>query len=56
MTELEARLWLCLMELVSQVDEDCPHEYRTRHLEETLLDAIDLINEVHEKAKGEVNE
>jgi hypothetical protein len=51
MSELEARLWMCLMELVSQVDEDCPHEYRTRHLKDALSDAIDLINEVHEIAK-----
>ena len=43
MTELEAKLWLCLMVLTQQVNEDCPHEYRTRHLEDAIWEANDLI-------------
>jgi len=52
MTELEKKLWVCLIGLVGQVDEDCPQEYRTRHLKEALEEAKDLLNEMNEKAKG----
>ena len=51
MTELEAKLWLCLMVLTQQVNEDCPHEYRTRHLEDALWEAKDLINKMYDIAK-----
>lgn len=52
MTELEKRLLICLMGLAEQVDEDCPHNYRTKHLVEALQDADELIIEVMEKMKG----
>lgn len=51
MTELEKRLWICLMGLAEQVDEDCPQEYRTRHLVEALQEADDLCQEMWSIAK-----
>jgi hypothetical protein len=45
MEEIEKRLLICLMELLHQVDEDCPQEYRTKHLKEAMKDANDLIIE-----------
>lgn len=45
MSEIEKRLLICLMELLSQVDEDCPQENRTKHLREAMQDAHDLILE-----------
>jgi hypothetical protein len=43
MSELEKQLFNCLLELLTQVREDCPQEYRTRHLEDAMQDANDLI-------------
>ena len=37
--------------LLSNVDEDCPHEYRTRHLEETMTESHDLISRYRESTK-----
>jgi len=45
MSELEKQLLVCLMELLYQVDEDCPQEYRTKHLKDAMQDAHDLILE-----------
>ena len=33
-------------ELIVQVDEDCPSEYRTKHLRDAMLTAIKLLNEI----------
>jgi hypothetical protein len=43
MSELEKQLFNCLLELLTQVREDCPQEYRTRHLQTAMDDANDLI-------------
>lgn len=32
-----------LKDLLEQVDEDCPHEYRTRHLEDAMANAGDVL-------------
>jgi hypothetical protein len=45
MSEIEKRLLICLMELLHQVDEDCPQEYRTQHLKDAMQDARELILE-----------
>ena len=37
--------------LLSNVDEDCPHEHRTRHLEETMMESHDLISRYRESVK-----
>jgi hypothetical protein len=39
------------MELYVQVDEDCPPEHRTRHLEDAIDEARILIGEVTTKMK-----
>jgi hypothetical protein len=46
MTELEKRLWMCLLQLAEQADEDCPQHHRTTHFNEALRDADYLINEM----------
>jgi hypothetical protein len=51
MTELEKQLLNCLMELYVQVDEDCPHEYRTKHLHDAIEEARCLIDEMVTKMK-----
>jgi hypothetical protein len=51
MTELEKQLMVCLMELLSQVDEDCPHEYRTEHLLTAMQDAKELIELQQQRMK-----
>jgi hypothetical protein len=43
MNELEKKLFNALMDLLTQVREDCPKEYRTKHLEAAIWDANDLI-------------
>jgi len=43
MNALEKKLFNCLIELLTQVREDCPQEYRTKHLETAIWDANDLI-------------
>lgn len=43
MSELEKQLFNCLLELLTQVREGCPQEYRTRHLEDAIWEANDLI-------------
>ena len=35
-----------LHELAVHVDQDCPVEYRSKHLKETLQDAYEFIEEV----------
>ena len=37
-----------LSTLVTQVDEDCPQEYRTSHLKNAISDATELVNAFHE--------
>jgi len=34
-----------LRELVEQTDEDCPQEYRSRHLKEILWEAREFLKE-----------
>tara|TARA_R110000751_G_scaffold235329_1_gene336781 strand:+ start:439 stop:588 length:150 start_codon:yes stop_codon:yes gene_type:complete len=34
-----------LKELVVQVDEDCPNEYRTRHLRDCMSEVYEFIKE-----------
>jgi hypothetical protein len=46
MTDLEKKLFNCLSELLTQVDEDCPHEYRTTHLQTAMQDAKELLEGV----------
>lgn len=41
----EYRLWVALSYLLEQVDEDCPQEYRTKHLLEAMEDAKELLDE-----------
>ena len=43
MSELEKKLFNSLMELLTQVREDCPQEYRTKHLEDAMWEANDLL-------------
>ena len=52
MSEIEKRLLICVMEMLSQVDEDCPQEYRTTHLQTAMQDAQELIDEELAKMKG----
>lgn len=40
--ELTRAIYL-LSELVSQTDEDTPHECRSRHLEDSMKDAHDFV-------------
>ena len=35
-----------LVQLNEQVDEDCPSEYRTRHLREAMQDAAEFIEKL----------
>lgn len=51
MTELEKRLWMCLLQLAEQADEDCPQEFRTTHFNEALEEANELINEMWEMSR-----
>ena len=51
MTELEKKLWICLMGITHQADEDCPHEYRTRHFDDALFEAQELLEEMNDLAK-----
>jgi len=51
MTELEKKLLNCLMELYVQVDEDCLHEFRTRHLHDAIEEARCLIDETIQLTK-----
>ena len=46
MTELERKLWMCLMGLANHADEDCPQEFRTRHFDEALEEANELLTEM----------
>lgn len=39
----EQELLECMMEIVTQADEDMPKEYRTKHFKTALEDAKDLI-------------
>ena len=41
----EDKLVIMLKCLIEQVEEDCPVEYRTRHLVEAIEDAKELIKE-----------
>jgi hypothetical protein len=43
MTDLEKKLFNCLLDLLTNVREDCPKEYRTKHLDQAIWDANDLI-------------
>jgi hypothetical protein len=47
MTELEEKLWRCLVDVTRHVDEDCPQHHRTRHLNDAISDAHELIAEMH---------
>jgi hypothetical protein len=40
-----------LAELMSQADEDTPHEYRTRHFDESMMAAHDFIKKYREQTK-----
>lgn len=40
-----------LAQMMSQADEDTPHECRTRHFEETMLEAHDFITEYRKSNK-----
>jgi hypothetical protein len=41
----EHKVVLALKYLIDQVEEDCPMEYRTKHLIEAIEDAKELIKE-----------
>jgi hypothetical protein len=53
MTKTEQRLWDALADLVSQVDEDCPMEYRTKHLKSSMQEAADLLNEISNEGEND---
>jgi len=40
-----------LAELMSQADEDTPHQCRTRHFDETMMTAHDFIKKYREQTK-----
>ena len=40
-----------LGQLLCNVDEDCPHEYRSRHLEDTMSECHDLIGRYRKSSK-----
>lgn len=40
-----------LAELMSQADEDTPHEYRTRHFDESMMTAHDFIKKYRQETK-----
>ena len=40
-----------LGQLLCNVDEDCPHEHRTRHLEDTMGECHDLISRYRKSSK-----
>lgn len=40
-----------LAELMSQADEDTPHEYRTRHFDESMMTAHDFITKYRKETK-----
>jgi hypothetical protein len=40
-----------LAELMSQADEDTPHEYRTRHFDESMMTAHDFITKYKRETK-----
>lgn len=52
MTDLEKRLWICLIGITNQADEDCPHEYRTRHFDDALFEAQEMLKEMNKLAKN----
>jgi hypothetical protein len=49
----ELRLFLALLNLIQQVEEDIPREYMTKHLKTAIEDACELLNEI---SQGENNE
>ncbi len=51
MSELEKKLWVCLLGMTNQADEDCPQEYRTKHFNYALEDARAMLDEMNELAK-----
>ena len=51
MSELEKKLWVCLIGITQQADEDCPHEYRTKHFDDALYEAKELLKEMNDIAK-----
>jgi hypothetical protein len=40
------RLKTLLSDLVTNVDEDCPSEYRTKHLQECMSDSYSFLNNI----------
>jgi hypothetical protein len=40
-----------LGQLLCNVDEDCPHEYRSRHLEDTMSECHDFITKYKRETK-----
>jgi len=51
MTDLEKKLWMCLLQLAEQADEDFPQEFRSTHFNEALEEANGLINEMWEMSR-----
>jgi hypothetical protein len=51
MTDLEKKLWICLMGIANQADEDCPQEYRTRHFDDALFEAQEMLKEMNSLAR-----
>ena len=47
MTELERKLWMCLMGITHNADEDCPQHHRTTHFNDALSDAYELLAEMN---------
>ena len=49
----ELRLFLALLNLMQQMEEDMPREYMTKHLKTAIEDACELLNET---SQGENDE
>jgi len=49
----ELRLFLALLNLMQQIEEDMPREYMTKHLKTAIEDACELLNET---SQGENDE
>jgi len=49
----ELRLFLALLNLMQQIEEDIPREYMSKHLKTAIEDACELLNET---SQGENDE